>query len=257
MMTSDTWVLSRCWIHSETNFIGQGWPRMQNFTLQNVYSALKFKCKPQKAEMENMQATYPLQLVYLDYLTIEMTGGGRNVHVLIITDHFTRYAQALVTSSLTAKCTAQVLWDWFVVHCGLPESIISDQDPNFKSDLISELCKLVKVWKLHTSPYYPQTNRHCERFNHTLINMLSTLPQNKKSSWRDMVPTLVHAYNCSRSNATGFSPYYLMYGWNPQLPVDLYLVPRMQTWMLPQVLNSCNSYGKDEMGLQNSPACHW
>ena len=53
-----------------------------------------------------------------------------------------------------------------------------------------------------------------------------TLPK-KKSSWRDMVPMLVHAYNCTRSTATGFSPYYLMYDQKPQLPVDLYFGTQM------------------------------
>ena len=52
--------------------------------------------------------------------------------------------------------------------------------------------------------------------------MLATLPPNKKSSLRDMVPTPVHVYNCTRSTATWFSPYYLLYGWKPQLPVDVY-----------------------------------
>ena len=61
--------------------------------------------------MENIQTTHLLQLVHLDYLMIEATEGGKDVHVLIITDHFMRYAQALVTSSQTAKCTAQALWD--------------------------------------------------------------------------------------------------------------------------------------------------
>ena len=50
--------------------------------------------------------------------------------------------------------------------------------------------------------------------------MLGTLPQNKKSGWRDMVPMLVHVYNCTRSTAIGLRSYYLMYGWRPQLPVD-------------------------------------
>ena len=59
--------------------------------------------------MENIQATYPLQLVHLDYLTIEMTEGGKDVHVLIITDYFTRYMQAPVTSLQAAKYTAQAL----------------------------------------------------------------------------------------------------------------------------------------------------
>ena len=52
--------------------------------------------------------------------------------------------------------------------------------------------------------------------------MFGTLPQNKKSSWRDIVPMLVHVYNYTRSTATGFNPYYLMYGWKPQLLVHLY-----------------------------------
>ena len=82
--------------------------------------------------MENIQATYQLQLVYLDYLTIETTEVGKDVHVLIITDHFMRHAQALLTSSQTAKCTAQAIWDQFVVHYGLPESKISDQGQNFE-----------------------------------------------------------------------------------------------------------------------------
>ena len=65
------------------------------------------------AGMENIQATHPLQLVHLDYLTIETTEGCKDVHILIITDHFMRYAQALVMSSKTAKCMAQALWDQF------------------------------------------------------------------------------------------------------------------------------------------------
>ena len=61
--------------------------------------------------MENIQATHLLQFVHLDYLTIEVTEGGKDAHVLISTDHFTRYAQALVTSTQTTKCSAQALWD--------------------------------------------------------------------------------------------------------------------------------------------------
>ena len=57
--------------------------------------------------MENVDATYPIELVCMDYLTIEANEGGKDVHILVITDHFTWYAQAIVTSSQTAKCTSQ------------------------------------------------------------------------------------------------------------------------------------------------------
>ena len=51
--------------------------------------------------------------------------------------------------------------------------------------------------------------------------MLGTLPEKPKSTWREQVPTLLHVYNCTRNNATGFSPYYLMFGQKPCLPIDL------------------------------------
>ena len=55
------------------------------------------------------------------------------------------YSEALVTSSQTAKCTGQAIYDQFVVHYGLPECIKSDQDQNFESGLISELYKSANV----------------------------------------------------------------------------------------------------------------
>ena len=61
--------------------------------------------------------------------------------------------------------------------------------------------------------------------------MLGTLPKEKKSEWKNHIGTLVHAYNCTRNSATGFSPYYLMFGRQPHLPVDvaLGLAPRTIT----------------------------
>ena len=77
--------------------------------------------------MENIDATYPMELVHMDYLTVEANEGCKDVHILVITDHFTHYAQAINTSSQTAKCTAQNLRDKFIVYYGLPEKILTDQ----------------------------------------------------------------------------------------------------------------------------------
>ena len=51
--------------------------------------------------------------------------------------------------------------------------------------------------------------------------MLGTLPEKPRSTWREKVPTLVHAYNCARNNVTNCSPYYLMFGRKPCLPIDI------------------------------------
>ena len=51
--------------------------------------------------------------------------------------------------------------------------------------------------------------------------MIATLPSEVKYHWQDHVNTLVHAYNCMESTATKFSPYYLMFGREPNLPIDI------------------------------------
>ena len=51
--------------------------------------------------------------------------------------------------------------------------------------------------------------------------MLGTLPEKPRSTWGEQVPMLVHAYNCTRNKVTGFSPYYLMFGRKPHLPIDI------------------------------------
>ena len=71
------------------------------------------------------------------------------------------------------------------------------------------------------SGYQPQPNGQYKCFNATLINMLDTLPEKPKSTWREWFPTLVHAYNCTRNNVTDFGLYYLMFGRKPCLPIDI------------------------------------
>ena len=127
----------------------------------------------------------------MDYLTIEATEGGKDIHILVITDHFTRYAQATVTSLQTVKYTAQNLWDKFIVHYGLPKKILTDQRHNFESNLLKALCEIAQVKKMRTSGYHPKTNCQYKCFNVTLISMLGTLPKKHKSTWREQVPTLV------------------------------------------------------------------
>ena len=193
------------------------WPKMSNEIrkyIQNCERCLRYKQKPDCAELQPLEASYPLELVYMDYLKI----GGKDdpqFNVLVVTDHFTRYIQAYVTANQQAMTTAKVFIKEFVSNYGWPTKILTDQGQTFNGKLFEALCKEAKILKLRTSPYHPQTNGQPERFNRTLMTMLGTLPEGKKINWQDWVSTLYHAYNCTATKVTGYSPYYLMFGISP------------------------------------------
>ena len=107
------------------------------------------------------------------------------------------------------------------MHYGWPEKVLTDQGKSFENSLIRELCKLSQVKRLNTSPYQPKTNGQCEPFNVTLINMLGTLPTHAKKNWQEWIATLTHAYSCTISSVNGFSPYFLMFGHTPKIPLDV------------------------------------
>jgi hypothetical protein len=61
-----------------------------------------------------------------------------------------------------------------------------------------------------------------ERCDKTLIRMLSTLNEDQKSDWKSHVAPLVQAYNATKNDSTGYTPHYLMFGWHPRLPIDVF-----------------------------------
>ena len=100
---------------------------------------------------------------------------------MVVTDHFTRLAQAFVTPIPDSSCSSKnIMGINFLLYYGIPEKILSDQGKNFESSLLAALCKLNGVKKLRTTSYRPQTNGQCEKFNLILINMIGTLPSELK-----------------------------------------------------------------------------
>lgn len=199
------------------------WPKMQMTIEKMVKSCercIRRKTPPEKAApLINIKTCRPLELVCMDFLSIEPDRSNTK-DVLVITDHFTKYAVAVPTPNQRAQTVAKCLWDNFIVHYGFPEKLLSDQGPDFESKTIKELCELTGMKKVRTTPYHPRGNP-VERFNRTLLQMLGTLDRSDKLHWRDFVKPLVHAYNCTKSDVTGFSPYELMFGRQPRLPIDL------------------------------------
>ena len=170
----------------------------------------------------HIEATYPLQLVHLDFLQIgsKKKDKGKLIYISVVTDHFTRYAKAYVTTNQTAHTVAHVFINEYVANYGWLEKILTDQAKDFEGKVFKELCDQALVKKLHMTPYHPQGNGQLEQFNRTLLTMLSTLPLDSKKKWEDWVSNLTQAYNSSPSQVTGFSTYHLMFGREPRIPLD-------------------------------------
>ena len=202
------------------------WPGMETYVDQKIKECgrcIRRKKSPTTAaELINITSTAPMELICIDYLSLERSKGGYE-NILVITDHFSRYAQAIPTRNQTARTTARVLYEQFFVHYGFPAKIHSDKGANFESKVIQSLCRITGMKKTRTTPYHPMGNGMVERFNRTLLNMLGTLTSTQKSDWKSHVSTLCHAYNAAVHDSTGYVPFYLMFGRHPRLAIDAFL----------------------------------
>lgn len=101
-------------------------------------------CAQWAAELVNIKAYAPLELVCIDYLSLEPDSSDTR-NILVITDHFTKFSWAFPTKDQTAKTVASVLWENLICNFGFPKRIHSDQGANFESELVRELCTIAGV----------------------------------------------------------------------------------------------------------------
>lgn len=144
-------------------------------------------------------------------------------NVLVMTDVFSRYTIAVPTRDQRASTVAQdLVVEWFYKF-GIPARLHSDQGRSFESSLIQQLCALYGVEKSRTTLYHPSRNGQCKRFSRTLHNLLRTLPLSRKQDWSACLPQVLYAYNTTPHQTTGESPFMLLFGQEPRLPVDFLL----------------------------------
>lgn len=110
-----------------------------------------------------------------------------------------------------------------VCRHGVPEQLLSDRGTNFLSELIACICNILGVEKINTSGYRPQMHGLVEKFNSTLVNMVTKCCHVQERSWDDYLPYLLFAYCSSVQESTKEIPFYLLYGRDPRLPTETVL----------------------------------
>jgi hypothetical protein len=162
----------------------------------------------------------PFELMGVDVLGPFPVSRQGNRYIVVFTEYLTRWPEAFAVSNQEAVTIAKLLAEQIVCRHGVPCKLLSDRGKNFRAELVAELCKILGINKRETTAYHPQCDGLTERFNHTLASILSKFVNHRHNDWDECLPFALFAYRTSVQESTGDSPFFLMYGRDPRLPLD-------------------------------------
>ena len=202
------------------------WPGMdasiKKYCVQcDTCTARKASPVQNKAPLGHCGAGEPLERVAIDICgPFPLTDMG-NRYIMVLTDQFTRWTEAIPIPNQEAKTVAQAFITHFASRFGYPLTIFTDQGTNFESNLFKEMCDILGIDKARTTSMRPQANGMVERFNRTLAIMMTAYCENNQKRWDVYLPLLASAYRSSAHGSTGVTPNMLMLGREVDLPLSL------------------------------------
>ena len=163
----------------------------------------------------------PFKRVAIDLVgpTASASGKGHR-YILTLVDYETRYPETVPLKNIDTATVAEALLDMYS-RVAVPEEVLSDLGTQFTSDCMKEVSRLLSIRRLTTSPYHPACNGLVEKFNGTLKRMLRRLCHEQPRQWHRFINPLLFAHREARQEATGFSPFELLYGRTVRGPVQI------------------------------------
>lgn len=148
-----------------------------------------------------------------------------NRYIVVFVEYLTKWPEIFPVQNTEAITIARLITDEIIPRHGAPRTLLSDRGSNFLSAIVKEVCNLYSIKKLNTSAYNPACDGLVERMNSTLCQTLSMFVSKHQKDWDVFIPAAQMAFRTSPNETTGESPFYLLYGREPLLPMDVSLLP--------------------------------
>ena len=137
-------------------------------------------------------------------------------NILVIVDKLTKYAIIVPTTTrITEEETARLFFKHVISKFGIPRQVISDRDTRWQGDFWKEICRLMGMRRSLTTSYHPQADGQTEILNQGLEISIRAYIGPDRDDWSEILDALTLSYNTSPHTATGFSPAYLLHGFQP------------------------------------------
>lgn len=162
------------------------------------------------------------KIVSMDLITQLPKSRNGNDAIVVIIDKMSKMAHFIATTTnIDAPKLAQLYFDNIVRYHGIPMSIISDRDVRFTSNFWKSLWQLTGTKLKLSTAYHPESDGQTERMNRTLEDIIRSYVNYQQNNWDEKLIAAEIAYNNSKQVSTGFTPYYMNYGYEINLPISL------------------------------------
>jgi hypothetical protein len=166
----------------------------------------------------------PFQQWGLDFIEeINPSSSGQHKWILVATDYFTKWIEAIPTRNATHQVVMKFLYENILSRFGFPKRIVIDNATTFKADALVDMCKSMGIQLVHSTPYYPQGNGLAESSNKSLIKIIRNLLEENQKSWDSKLKFSLWADRVTNKKSIGTSPFKLVYGTDAIFPILLVL----------------------------------
>jgi hypothetical protein len=156
----------------------------------------------------------------LDFVGPLPLSSSGNRWLLVGIEHVTRWVIAVPMKEATAENVGRAIYNNILCEFGCPEEILTDRGSNFLADSLNHYLTEQQIRHLKTSAYHPRTNGMVEKVNGAIQRQLLALCGTATHKWDQFIGQALLAIRSRIHQSTGFSPFKLLYGVEPRLPVD-------------------------------------